>query len=364
MYQINNLREEIDKVDKEILSLIEKRMDIVKKVAMYKKSQGVAILDKDREKQVINKNLGNIKNKDYSPYIKDIIIKIMEKSKEYQKNFIENKSLYGLIGEKLSHSLSREVHGEFFNTLEMPGDYNILEVERQNLLETLDALSKIGFKGVNVTIPYKVEVMKFLQEISNEAKHIGSVNTIKFKDGKLIGYNTDYFGFKKTLEKNAVNVEGKGAVILGSGGASLMVYNYLLKEKASEIILVTRNKHNKIFSNNFLKANVIDYNELDNLKEKYIIINCTPCGMYPNINSSPVNKDILENFKVAVDLIYNPSETLFLTYAKEKGLKIINGLYMLIAQAVSSEEIWNDIVVEESTIDNIYNKMQEKLLSL
>ncbi|WP_180964013.1 shikimate dehydrogenase [Haloimpatiens massiliensis] len=354
MYKIQQLRDEIDDIDKEISKLLEKRMNVVKKVALYKKSKDVALLDNKREEEVLNKNLEYINNNEISTYIREIFMKIMGESKKYQDYFIKNKSLYGLIGEKLSHSLSPDIHERIFKEKFINGDYQILEITRENIPKVLDELNKVGFKGVNVTIPYKVDIIKYISEISEEAKDIGAVNTIKFYDGRTRGYNTDYFGFKKVLEKWHIDVMGKKAVVLGSGGAANMVYYCLLKSGVDEITIVTRDKKTVIERNIFPKAHIIEYKNLNELKDKYIIVNTTPCGMYPDIDESPVPMDFLSNFNWVVDLIYNPEETLLLRYAKKKGIKCVNGLYMLVAQAVAAEEIWNEITLKEGLIDEIY----------
>lgn len=361
MFEIQELRCEIDDIDKEISELIEKRMNIVKKVALHKKSKDVALLDGKREKEVLNKNLEYINNKEFTSYISEIFIKIMEESKKYQDYFIKNKSLYGLIGEKLAHSLSPDIHELIFKEKSMNGNYEILEISKENISKVLNELNKTSFKGVNVTIPYKVDIMKYINEISEEARKIGAVNTIKFYNGKTIGYNTDYFGFKKILEKWHIDVKGKKAVVLGSGGAATMVYYCLLKKGVDEITIVTRDKKAQHKKDVFPKAHILEYENLDELKDKYIIVNTTPCGMYPNINEAPVPMEFLGNFKWAVDLIYNPEETLFLKYAREKGISYVNGLYMLVAQAVAAEEIWNETILGEELVDRIYESLKENI---
>ncbi|WP_138203088.1 shikimate dehydrogenase [Haloimpatiens lingqiaonensis] len=365
MYNIQELRDEIDNIDKEIAKLMEKRMKIVKKIALYKKSKDMPFLDTKREKEVINKNLDYVNNKEFSPYIAGIFERIMDESKKYQHCFIKYKSLYGLLGEKLVHSLSPEIHEHIFKEKSINGYYEILELKKEEIKEVLNELDKLRFKGINVTIPYKVDIMQYVDEISKEAREIGAVNTVKFCNGKSIGYNTDYFGFKKVLKKWSIDVEGKNAVILGSGGAASMVYYCLLKEGVYNITIVTRNREAVNKKGTFPRANIVEYKNLnqlkDELRDEYIIVNTTPCGMYPNIEESPVPREFLSNFKWAVDLIYNPKETVFLKYAREEGIKYVNGLYMLAAQAVAAEEIWNEIKIEEGLIDEIYEVLKEKL---
>lgn len=261
---------------------------------------------------------------------------------------------YGLIGEKLSHSFSPIIHSIIFEEINMKGCYNLFEVKNEDLKDAVYGLKALGAKGVNVTIPYKLDVMRYLDNISKEAQRIGAVNTICFKDNETIGYNTDYFGFGMMLDKHNISLKNKKAVILGTGGASKSVVQYLLDQDINDITLVSRDV--KIAKEKYNDFNIISYEQIELLKEQDIIINCTPCGMHPNTQNSPIKKEYISKFNTAVDLIYNPLETLFLKYGREEGLQTVNGLYMLVGQAVKAQELWNDIRIEESICDKIYKK--------
>lgn len=264
---------------------------------------------------------------------------------------------FGLLGEKLGHSISPAIHKLIFEELGLDEKYKLFEVKNTDLNEAILGFKESGIKGINVTIPYKIEAMKYLDEISTEAAKISAVNTIFFEDGKLKGYNTDYYGFGMLLEKNKIEIEGKIAVVLGSGGASKAVIQYLMDHGAKEIIVVSRDVSN--MKNVFIGCKTISYAELKKFKSGDIIINCTPVGMYPNIDESPVEIDLINIFSSAVELIYNPKETMFLKYASKIGIKTVNGLYMLVGQAVKSQEIWNDIEINNDMIDKIFNKIKE-----
>ncbi|RKD26536.1 shikimate dehydrogenase [Caminicella sporogenes DSM 14501] len=267
--------------------------------------------------------------------------------------------LYGLIGEKLSHSLSPAIHFQVFNELKLDGHYHLFEVKRKDLKDAVLGLKALGVKGVNVTIPYKIEIMKYLDEISYEAEKIGAVNTIYFKDNMIIGYNTDYYGFGMMLDINAIDVKNKKAVILGSGGAAKAVVQYLVDKGIGDIIIVSR--HINRAKEKFKNYEVISYDKIKFLKFRDLIINCTPCGMYPDIHNLPIDKECISKFDIAIDLIYNPRETLFLKYSKERGLKSINGLYMLVGQAVRAEEIWNEMKIDRAVTDKIYQIIDSKI---
>lgn len=264
---------------------------------------------------------------------------------------------YGLLGEKLSHSLSPTIHKQIFDLIEREGAYKLFEVEKEKLENFVDALKVLKIKGSNVTIPYKKDIMKYLDEISDEAKKIGSVNTISLKNDKLYGYNTDYHGFGYMLEINNVILKDKVAVILGNGGATKAVVHYLLDKEVSKIYIVSRRKESDEF--NLKGVSIISYDDLNSIKGD-IIINSTPVGMYPNVESSPVSKDVIRNFDTVVDLIYNPLETVFLKIGKELDKKTIGGLYMLVAQAVKAQEIWQDTDIKEDVIRKIYEELESR----
>jgi shikimate dehydrogenase len=267
--------------------------------------------------------------------------------------------LYGLIGETLTHSVSPQIHSMVFNKLNMNGYYHLFEFENKDLKSVMEGFKVIKPRGINVTIPYKIKVMEYLDEISIEAKEIGAVNTLKFKDGKTIGYNTDYFGIGMLFNKYDIEVENKKVVILGNGGVAVTMVQYLLNSGIAEITVVSRNVTKLKENSKFDDCRLISYNEIQGLRKSDIVVNCTPLGMYPNVGNSPIQKEYIDKFDVAVDMIYNPKKTLFLKYAEEAGLKAVNGLYMLVGQGTAAQEIWNDIKIPKSIIDDIYGEIEK-----
>jgi shikimate dehydrogenase len=265
-------------------------------------------------------------------------------------------NFYGLIGEKLGHSLSPEIHGNILKKLNIKGTYSLFEIKRENLKTAVEGLKALGCRGVNVTMPYKVEIMQHLDKISKEAEKIGAVNTVAFSEEGLIGCNTDYYGFGLTLKRAVISVLNRKAVILGTGGVSKAARLYLMDNGAGEIIFVSRDP--QAASRKIKDFRVIGYSELKHLEDKDFIINCTPCGMHPIVGESPVGSDVLSKFSGAVDLIYNPIETLFLKKSRELGLKTANGLFMLVAQAAAAQEIWQGVKLSDETLEEIYNEMQ------
>ena len=240
----------------------------------------------------------------------------------------------GLVGEKLSHSQSPQIHANIMKQKGIDGTYELLEFPKDSFEQSFTALKTSGFRGVNVTIPYKESVIPLLDEISQQAKYIGAVNTVLFQNGRAKGFNTDYNGFIALLEHNDIPVKGKSAVILGSGGGAKAVVKALLDLKIYDLTIVSRGKQN--FHGNY----TISYEFFREAKIKSdLLINCTPVGMYPNEDASPVSKSEIQADTV-IDMIYNPAKTLLLRYAEEMGLKAVNGSYMLNQQAVKAQEIW------------------------
>lgn len=250
---------------------------------------------------------------------------------------------YGLIGEKLGHSFSKEVHSMLSDY-----EYEICEIPKDGL----DAfMREASFKAINVTIPYKESVIPYLSYISDEAKKIGSVNTIVNRGGKLYGYNTDFFGMVSLINKMRLSIKGKKTVILGTGGTSKTAFAVVESLGAEPIITVSRTK----------KDGAIDYEELmkDHLDAE-IIINTTPVGMYPDNFSSPVDISPFTKLEGVIDAIYNPIRTSLVVDALERGIKAEGGLYMLVAQAVYASEIFLDTKYPTEKLDKIYKKIKRK----
>ena len=251
---------------------------------------------------------------------------------------------YGLLGERLEHSLSPRINKIILEKNNTEGAYKLFEIPNDKLGDFVNAIKLLKIKGFNVTIPYKENIIKYLDNISDEAARIGAVNTVMLKDNKLYGYNTDYFGIHIMLKSKNISIKNKTAVVLGAGGACKAVITYLLD--------INLNKDNK-------KISIINYNDLINIKG-YLIINTTPVGMFPKIYDSAVNKEVIKNFEVVVDLVYNPMKTKFLQFAKEEGKVAIGGLLMLVGQAVKSQSIFNDKEISNELINYIYDDLSKE----
>lgn len=248
---------------------------------------------------------------------------------------------YGCIGEKLTHSFSKEIHNLLFDY-----DYKIEEIPRDKLS---DFMSRKDFKAINVTIPYKQDVIPYLDEISDTAQKIGAVNTIVNREGKLYGYNTDFSGLTALIKLNGITLEGKKVLILGSGGTSKTAVAVAESLGATSIKRVSRTA----------REDCITYE--DAYKEFYdteIIINTTPCGMYPNIIGEPIELDRMPNVEAVVDAIYNPLCSNLVVKAKGKGIKATGGLYMLVAQAAVAAELFLDTKVDKNRVYEVFEKIE------
>ncbi len=238
---------------------------------------------------------------------------------------------YGLIGRSLKHSFSQTFFTEYFNSKNIEARYHLIELE--DLSQQADLLSG-KYSGLNVTIPYKEEIIPYLDELSDVAKTIGAINVIEFRNGKKIGHNTDAFGFHQSIKPFLTNKHER-AVIFGTGGASKAV-EYVLKLIGLEVIFISRTPNGE---------NQFDYNEVNKhmLNACKLIVNTTPVGTFPNVdNCIDIPFENLTEDHLVIDLIYNPARTNFLLKSEQNGATTLNGLSMLREQALKSWVIWNE----------------------
>ncbi len=241
-----------------------------------------------------------------------------------------SKKQFGLIGRNISYSFSINYFLEKFKKLGIEDkEYVNFDFADISEFRSID-LSNIG--GFNVTIPYKKQIIPFLDDIDAEALEVGAVNTIKILDNKLIGYNTDVYGFRKSIEPLLKKYHNK-ALILGTGGAAEAVA-YVFRKLKIPYLFISRQPNEKMMSYNQLNKQIIE--------ERKIIVNCTPLGTFPQVEKHPnIPYEYLNNKHLLYDLIYNPAETFFLRKGKEKEAIIKNGYEMLVFQAEKSWKIWN-----------------------
>lgn len=247
---------------------------------------------------------------------------------------------YGLIGEKLGHSFSKEIHERISSY-----QYEIYEVSKNDFDKFMN---EKNFKAINVTIPYKEKVIPYLSYIDDIAKEIGAVNTIVNHNGKLYGYNTDYYGLKSLIEKNGIDLNNKKVLILGTGGTS----------KTATAVAKSMGAKNIIYASLNDKPNTISYDDAIKYHlDIEVIINTTPCGMYPNNDDLIIDISGFKELTSVCDVIYNPLQTSLLQHAKNQHLKCASGLYMLVAQAVYASSIFKNEPVSLKLIDEVFDEI-------
>jgi len=275
----------------------------------------------------------------------------------------------GIIGYPLSHTLSPSMHNFIYQKLGIDVEYKKWDVSPNNLKFHIEKINNENFIGANITVPYKEKIVPLLDEIRNEAKFTGAVNTIVKNNNKLIGYNTDVYGIEQTFNIKLKNDEIKNAVIFGAGGAAKAALFVLSQRGLNNLTIVNRTQANAIkminkFNNLNCEQNIITFTEKSEIKSACLradlIINTTILGMkgsgYEDI--SPIDSTFIDSNSVIFDMVYNPIKTLLIKIALERNATIIEGLNMLVYQAIKSIELWTGI---SPSFDDMYSKCKEIL---
>ena len=275
----------------------------------------------------------------------------------------------GIIGYPLSHTLSPSMHNFIYQKLGIDVEYKKWEISPNNLKSHIEKINNENFIGANITVPYKEKIVPLLDEIRNEAKFTGAVNTIVKNNNKLIGYNTDVYGIEQTLDIKLMNDVINNAVIFGAGGAAKAAFFVLLQRGLNNLTIVNRTKSNALkmiskFNNVNFDQTIITLNEKSQIKSACLsadlIINTTILGMknsgYEDI--SPIDSTFIDSNSVIFDMVYNPTKTPLIKIALERNANIIEGLDMLVYQAIKSIELWTGI---RPSFDDMYSKCKEIL---
>jgi shikimate dehydrogenase len=274
-----------------------------------------------------------------------------------------------IIGDPVEHSLSPVMHNAAFKELKLNLIYLAFTVTKSELKEAILRARNLGFHGLNVTMPHKNAVMKYLDETVSTAKSIGAVNTILNDEGRFVGYNTDGIGAMRALKENGVSPEGKKLLLLGAGGAAkaiafqaaqeveeLAVLNRT-SEKAERLAEVLRKKFGKKVKGESFSSEILK----EEMKDADILVNATSVGMHPDVNRSLVPPTLLRSDLCVMDIVYSPLETKLVLDAKAVGAKVVSGLEMLIYQGAVSFEIWtNQPAPVEVMKEAALNKLKEK----
>lgn len=244
---------------------------------------------------------------------------------------------YGCIGKKLTHSFSKEIHAKLANYA-----YDLIELTEEEIAPFFE---KKDFAAINVTIPYKQTVIPYLDSISEVAERIGAVNTIVNKDGKLYGYNTDYYGMKALIERVSIDLKGKKVLVLGTGGTSKTARAVAMDLGAAEVLNISRRKTDNCITYEEAACEHADAN---------VIINTTPSGMYPDCESRPIDISAFAQLIGVIDAVYNPLCTNLVLEAKRRGIPAEGGLYMLVMQAVVAAERFLDTTIAKEVADQVF----------
>lgn len=275
----------------------------------------------------------------------------------------------GLIGSPVAHSKSPAIHNFLAEKTGYDLCYAAFPVEEGSLNKAVDGAYALGMQGINVTVPYKQEVIPFLKDIDPLAKKIGAVNTLVRTDGGYTGYNTDMPGLLRAFERDGVEVKDKDLIILGAGGVARAVVMLLEESGAASVTIINRNADraedlagdvNKAGDRNF--ARPLSIGEADRLPEgkKYIVIQATSVGMHPDENACVIDdKSFYEHVSIGYDLIFNPAETMFMKHCREAGALAYNGSKMLLYQAVIAFEHWTGLKVSDELSDETYRRIFE-----
>ncbi|NLC95955.1 MAG: shikimate dehydrogenase [Erysipelotrichaceae bacterium] len=249
----------------------------------------------------------------------------------------------GLIGHPLSHSYSPFIHKQIISK-----NYDLYDIQEDELKLLL---TEKNFECLNVTIPYKQKVIPYLNELTDISKRLGAINCIKNENGNLIGHNTDYEGFLWSLHNNNVNLDNGVIAVLGYGGASKAIIEAVKTFKNIKLYIVSSSN----------KKNSITYEELYKISSEITcIINTTPVGMFPNMDDSVIDINKFNNVNVLIDIVYNPFRTKLMIDSINKGVKVVGGIDMLVAQAIKAVEFFEDIKIEDSKINEIIKKIVNK----
>ena len=324
---LNELRGKLDDIDNSILDLFEERIATCREIGNIKRETGTDVYVPAREEEKLQK-VKELAGFESRPYVETLFKTLMDLSKEHQRL-----PAFGVLGRTLAHTYSPEIHSLFDSSY----SYSVIEREP----EELDALFSNGvFKGFNVTIPYKKDACARCDELDDASRTTGSVNTVVFEDGKVKGWNTDYFGFIYMLHRKGISVSGKKVLVLGTGGAASAVFYALDTLGAAEIYKCD------------LETEINYSNVYDKAGDAQVIVNCTPVGMFPKVDNRLLDLTKFASLEACADVVYNPSRTRFLQDAEELGLKTCGGLAMLVAQAYKSSRIFAGDIEGASALGN------------
>lgn len=338
MSELNALRDKIDELDRDILQLLNQRMQTSVSIGLAKRANGTEVFDSSREYAVFEKLWSYARNMLIPENaVLNIYSEIIKASRALQSNANQASvpRLFAVLGHPIGHSLSPAMHNRAFSFVGYNGLF--FAVDTQDAVKSLRALQDLDFGGAAVTMPHKETILDKLDEVAGVAKDIGAVNTVVNRDGKLWGYNTDSEGAMAGL-KAKTELKGKTVLLIGAGGAAKALA-YGLKAEDARLVITNRTAVN---GEKLAHQMDVDFYPLDEiLNQAYdVVINATSVGMYPHVNEMPVPEAIFHKNMVVMDIVYNPLHTRFISKAIAHGCEPLDGLTMFVHQGAKQFELW------------------------
>jgi len=277
---------------------------------------------------------------------------------------------FAVIGNPIEHSLSPALHNWVFRELGIDAEYLKIKVSKEDLSKIPASLRNGELQGINVTIPHKQEIVPLLDEFDDHAQTMGTVNCVSTLGGRLKGYNTDWLGFSKAIKANGVSVRGKDCLILGAGGAAQAVVYALTLSKPASITIANRTLEKAhalakwiTHLSPVVSTNTSTIEQLETSKDIDLIVNCTPLGMTPHSDTSPLPSHFIHNDHTLVDTVYTPLLTKFLLYGKEVGAHTVSGLDMFIFQGLATLDLWlEEPISQKVDVDELSTYLEQELM--
>ena len=360
--KISDLRGSIDTIDEEVLHLINKRLGIASQIGRIKSRSGTKVIDPERESSLIQRlnalNKGPLSKENLYHIFREIITVSREIQAPHLSEFLGpgSTAVYAVIGDPISHSLSPVMHNRAFAHIGHNGVYVPFRVT--DIQAAVTGIRAFEIKGASVTIPHKVSVMRYLDDIDPKALEIGAVNTIVNRNGHLVGYNSDYLGAIKALTKQT-HLRGQTVVIIGAGGAARAI-GFGVIHAGGRVLILNRSADKGQSLADDLGAEFRPLSECRSIVGQ-ILVNTTPVGMFPHADEMPITNDLLTPDLTVMDIIYNPLKTRLLKEAQNLGCKTIGGLSMFVYQGAFQFELWTG---ESAPIDVMTAAVEKTLMRL
>ncbi len=357
MKEIGKLRQRIDEIDDQILKLINKRLLAARQIGEIKNRSGVAVVDSMRESQIYQRlsllNGGPLKDNALHRVFREVIA--AGRGIQVPGDKADVPPLYIVVGNPIGHSLSPVMHTSALAHSGLDGCYHAFRVE--NIAAAVDGIRGLGIRGASITIPHKIAVLPYLDEVDSMAADIGAVNTVFNKDGVLYGYNSDWAGAVKALSEKTV-IKGKKVAVIGAGGAARAI-GFGLKQEGGIVTIMnrTRSRGEKLARD--LGCRFLPLAKIKELPF-HIVVNATPVGMMPEVGRMPLTPKLLEPHMVVMDIVYSPLKTRFLKEAESIGCTIVDGLSMFVHQGAIQFELWTN---KKAPIDVMRRVVLEELKS-